>query len=161
MVLRLGDLPAGFVRRGRGFVSNAQARRQGSVAKNYRLLGRVIGYDAAFTRAARRGLTEVESSASIYRTGAGAEESLQLSFAAVDRNPAFSGVGTQAALGDERRVYLTTADSGARKLDVYTVLWRDGSIYATLTGGGPAGTVDPEQVLALAAVQQARIRGAF
>jgi hypothetical protein len=38
------------------------------------------------------------------------------------------------------------------------VVWRYGTVKATLIGGGVAGTIDPSEVVELARKQQARMR---
>ena len=75
LVLQVTDLPAGFRLERGEFVSNAAAAaKKGSVPKDYQRLGRLTGYDATYTRQSPSGLFEVETSASIYRTGGGAGE---------------------------------------------------------------------------------------
>jgi hypothetical protein len=164
LVLQADDLPAGFTLEQGATVSNAQAKaKKGSVAKDYTRLGRISGYDATYTREVASGLFEVESSISVYKTSAGAAESLSLSYDAADANTggSFKRLTLSTSLGSDPRLYLTRIDQQGTKLDVYTVLWRHDAVYATLAGVGLAGTVDPARVVALAAEQEARISEAL
>ena len=53
--------------------------------KDYRKLGRITGYDASYTTIGVAGLTRVDSFASIYKTGAGAHNSLVLTLVQAGR----------------------------------------------------------------------------
>jgi hypothetical protein len=158
MVLQLSDLPHGFgVDRG-SYVSNAELARQ-NTHKDYEKLGRLTGYDVLYTKLGVRGLLGVDSFASIYKTGAGAHDSLMQSMrgAKATTPDAYRDLAPRAVLGSETRFYVVRAKQDGAKVELYTVAWRDGPVFAEVMGGGIAGTVDPAQVLALAKKQARRI----
>jgi hypothetical protein len=158
MVVQLRDLPRGFALESSGVVTNAALTRD-SHTKDFRQLGRLTGYDATYTALAVSGLTEVDAFASIYKTNAGAHQSLLLTVAhAQIADGATVEPSVAAAMpGNEALVYLTTSKNGGMKVHNYTVAWRRGAVFAEVIGGGRAGTVNPTEVLALAKRQDARI----
>jgi len=72
-VLQLRDLPAGFERTSRRYVSNAQANRESVVKKNYSKLGRIRGYEAEFAKKAISGILHITSAAGTYPSADGSE----------------------------------------------------------------------------------------
>jgi hypothetical protein len=158
MVLQLGDLPAGFgVDRG-DYVSNAELATQ-NLHKNYAKLGRLTGYDVLYTKLGVTGMLGVDSWASIYKTGTGAHDSLMLSMngAAKEAGPSYRRLAVGTPLGSEARLYLIRATQSGTKVEMYTLAWRDGPVFAEVMAGGIAGTVDPAAVVALAKKQESRI----
>jgi hypothetical protein len=160
MVLQLSDLPSGFSRGQARYVSNHQALRESTVKKNYAKLGRINGYEAVFTKhgAPLTGILQVNSTASTYKTAAGAQASLRISEVAAGRSrPRFRRLSVGTPLGDEARLLTATVRQGGVTVDVYSLIWRSGSVYATVLAGALTGTGSPAQVVALAKKQQKRI----
>lgn len=83
MVLRMGDLPAGFGKESGNYVSNVQVTRKQDVSiAELRRWGRVIGYDVVFGKKGLAGLSQVDSSANTYKTPGGAHDSFREQVAA-------------------------------------------------------------------------------
>ena len=163
MVLRLPDAPTGFELTAHRYVSNAQAAAEDKgVKKDYKALGRLTGYEVTFQRSGVTGLLEVSSSASTYKTAAGAHRSLAASAQSVEgrTSPKFHRLSVGAPLGHEARFYKATLSQGGTKIDIYTVVWRSGHVYSAVIGGALAGTMDGRVVVALAQKQQKRIDAA-
>jgi hypothetical protein len=159
MVLRPADVPVDFRQTKVRYVSNAQASREAAVRKNFVRLGRIQGYEATYEKQARRGILLVLSRASTYRTAAGARQSMSLDVAAAEksRSVRFRRVPLAPTVGDESRLYRATVKQGRTTVDVYTLSWRSGRVYAAVIGSGVAGTGKPWFVVKLARRQQARI----
>jgi hypothetical protein len=157
MVLQLRDLPTGFGLEKGHYVSNAEANRQATTKKDYARLGRITGYDAEYTKRGIAGLIQVDSTASLYKTARGARDSIRVSFRAADRGGDFKRLSVGAPIGNESRLYLSTDKDNGVNVDIYSVVWRSGPVYAAVVAGGLAGTVDAVDVVALARKQQARI----
>jgi len=159
MVLQRGDLPDKFGAILARYITNAQLAATTAPGKNLTKLGRISGYYIAYTTIAVRGLTVVESFASLYQHDKGAHNSLEESIAQT-----LSG-GQQivpdrsalASLGSDARLLHLRGDEGGTKFDYYTVAWRDNRVFAEVRGQGRAGTIDPADVIALAKKQDARI----
>jgi hypothetical protein len=165
MVLRLGDLPAGFGKESENYVSNVQvARRQGVSIAELTRWGRVIGYDAVFRNKALAGLSRADSSANTYRTPGGAHDSFREQVAAAtgpnDKGLVFKRLPTGGAIGHESRLYVARTTSGGVTVDVYAVVWRYSSVTAAIIGAGIAPTVDAHVVVDLARKQQRHILAA-
>lgn len=160
MVLQPADMPVDFRRTKVRYVSNAQAAREAEVKKDFARLGRVRGYEATYRKKAVRGTLVVVSRASTYRTAAGARQSMAIDFRGAERSrsPRFRRVGLTTKIGDEARMYRATVKQGRTTVEVYTLAWRSGRVYAAVIGSGVAGTGKPYFVVKLARRQQARIR---
>lgn len=157
MVLSLSDLPPGFDLDDGHYVSNAELNGKSSTRKDYRKLGRITGYNASYTTIAIAGLTAVVAFASIYKTGAGAHDSMILTLAQARQQDGSTvqRLTEPGSLGSDVLVYLLKK-SGSR-VARYTVAWRHGSVFAEVIGGGISGTVDVADVVALAKKQDSRI----
>jgi hypothetical protein len=162
LVLRLSDLSAGFERTGGRYVSNAQANRESSVKKDFEKLGRVNGYEAVFEKGGIAGILQITSVASRYKTAAGAHASLLVSARAAETNQEvkFRRLSVGGRLGHEARFYAATMTRNGTRIDVFSIAWRAGTIYAGVFVGALAGTADPADVVRLARKQQARISAA-
>lgn len=163
MVIQLADLPSGFGVDQGAYVSNAQLAREGDARKDYAKLGRVTGYNVTYKRPGLAGVLVLDAFASIYRSTAGAHDSLRLSLAGAvkDGGPGFRWVPSVSALGSEARVYLVSTKQNGMAVDYYTVAWRHGRVFAEVICGGVSGQISPAQALALARKQEARITAAF
>ncbi len=158
-MLQLRDLPAGFERTKARSVSNAQANRESTVKKDFSRLGRITGYEAVFVKEAIVGILQVTSVASTYKTVAGARESLRITARAAEMNREvrFRRLAIGRRLGHEAVFYKATTTRDGTKVDVFSLVWRSGPIYAGILAGALAGSADPADVVALARKQQARI----
>ena len=158
MVLRRSDLPASFVARYRGYVSNAQQTAQTAGARDYDRLGRVVGYSASFERTAADGMIQVGSEANLYRSAALARSSYASGLRLVLKQKELPIVRLplRGFPADESALY-KAMPAGTPRVDVFVVVWRSGAVISTVSGGGLAGTVDRASVVALARKQQARV----
>jgi hypothetical protein len=159
MVLRPRDMPADFRQTKARYVSNVQASREAAVRKDLGRLGRQRGYEVTYEKRAPRGTLLVVSRASTYRTPAGARESMErdVRATATTRRLRFRRVPLAATIGDESHLYRATVKQAATTVDVYTITWRSGRVYAAVIASALAGTGKPWFVVTLARRQQARI----
>jgi hypothetical protein len=165
MVLQLQDLPTGFqTAADSGYKSlTAAAKKSSNVsAAQYKAWGYVIGYEADYVRNGSladlsSGGVGLVSSASVYRTSAGAEKSLASS-AKVCSQSSFSELSVGAKIGNEVHLCVAVRKGGGVTAQVYTVMWRRGRIKATVLLGGLKGSASPEQAVALAKRQDSRIK---
>jgi hypothetical protein len=159
MVLRLGDLRAGFGKESAEYVSNVQVARERDVSLGeLKRWGRLRGYDVVFGKRGLVGLLQIDSSANTYETPRGARESLRGQFSAATgpngKGFVFKRLSMGGAIGRESRLYRATTKNGGVTVDVYAVVWRYSTVTAAIIAGGIAGTGDPEVVVALARKQQ-------
>jgi hypothetical protein len=162
MTLRLTDVPAGFARTKAHYVSNVQAARNDRTGKSFAKLGRLNGYDADYKRSAVTGLVEIDSTASTYRTAAGAHGSLAISFRAASAAAGYTRVSLgRKPLGDEARMVETTVRRNGFDVRLDVVMWRRGRVFAAIIGGGIAGTVSAQQVAGLARLEDAHIQASL
>jgi hypothetical protein len=162
MVLRLADLPRGFVQTEGRYISNRQAAKE-SPGKDYAKLGRLMGYEAEFKRSGRPvvGVLRISSSANLYKTARAASASLAISEqAATKAPPRVRRLSLRARVGDEAAVYLETIPTNGFRIDIYTILWRSRSVLAFVAVGMLERTADPTRALALARREQRRIAAA-
>ncbi|HZQ04098.1 MAG TPA: hypothetical protein VFA88_08760 [Gaiellaceae bacterium] len=158
MVLQRSDLPSNFGTVLGRYITNSQLAAT-SPGKNFRKLGRVSGYYIAYSTIALRGLTVVESFASLYAHDSGARDSLEESIAQTTSGgqqivPARAAL---ASLGTDARLLHLKMSQGGTSFDYYTVAWRDNRVFAEVRGAGRAGTIAPADVIALAKKQDAHI----
>jgi hypothetical protein len=160
MVLRLSDVPTGFeLTKGR-YISNREATAGNPSHPDYGRMGRLNGYEATYDKAGGIfGMLEVVSTASIYRTAAGAHTSFQAGSVGVEssRSPRFHRLSVGDVLGAESRLYKTTTKQNGTSVVVYAVVWRAGTVNSSILAAGIAGTVDPSDIVALAKKQVRRI----
>lgn len=167
MVLRLSDLPAGFGLKRGFYADNARAARETAAASlaDYNRWGRINGYEAEYAREGIAGIGQVNSAASTYKAAGGARDSLRRSFAqAAKPSPGglrFKRLSAGGRIGHEVRVYSTTYKSEGLSVTLVTVLWRYGTVRASIYAGGLRGTVDVAEVVRLAKRQQSRVAAAL
>jgi hypothetical protein len=159
LVLRPADLPADFRQTATRRVSNAQATKEALVKRNFTRLGRLEGFEASYRKRTTRGILLVVSRASTYKTAAGAQKSLELDVAGAEKSraPRFRRVPLEAEIGDDAHLHRATVKQGRTTVEIYTLAWRSGKVYAAVIGNGLAGTGKPWFVVKLARRQQARI----
>ncbi|MBV8080530.1 MAG: hypothetical protein JO186_09175 [Actinobacteria bacterium] len=159
LVLQLSDLPNGFGRDSGRYVTNAQLDAERTTHKDFRKLGRLSGYYTSYSAIAVGGVTEVSSFASIYKLGTGAHASLVQSLSQAEGEGGLELIPAAglSRLGTDARLFRQRASQNGTAVDFYTVVWRDGTVFAEVMGAGRAGTVDPDQVVALAKKQATRI----
>ncbi|MGZ8688375.1 MAG: hypothetical protein ACXWZP_08095 [Gaiellaceae bacterium] len=170
MVLRLSDLPARFALEQGHYADNARAAKESSTQTlaDFTRWGRVIGYEADFSRDGTTGILFLSTGASTYTTVKGAGASLRDSFAVAVKPQRLNGqrvvfarvAMTGAPLGQEARTYTTNVLSQGVHVTFFVVLWRHGAVKATLLVGGPRGTLKAAEAVRLARKQQARIAAA-
>jgi hypothetical protein len=106
------------------------------------------------------GLYRIESTASVYPSVAGAEAALLYYANGVKRSTPkekTKALPSSAKLGSEARIYSLRYYNGNLDTDLYSVVWRHGTIVGVVAGEGEAATVDPKTVIALAQKEQTRI----
>jgi hypothetical protein len=163
MVIQLADLPAGFGRDQGAYVSNAELAKQGDSRKDYVKLGRLTGYNVTYKRPGFTGVLVLDAFASIYRSNAGAHDSLRLSLsgAAKDGGAGFRWIPSGPVLGSEARVYAVSTKQNGMPVEYYTVAWRHGRVFAEVICGGVSGRISSAEAMALARKQEARIAAAL
>jgi hypothetical protein len=163
MVLRLQDLPTGFQSAGHHYKSLSAAANGNRFSEaQYRAWGYVIGYEADFSQNGSladlfSGATEITSTASVYRTSAGAEKSLASSAKACSQSPS-TELSVGVKIGNEVHLCSIVRKSKGVTVQVYGVMWRRGRVKAAVLLGGPKGSVSPKQAVTLAKRQDGRIR---
>jgi hypothetical protein len=155
MVLARSDMPAGFGRDSANYLKNAALARDGVYKKS----GRVIGYEADFSRGGLLTMASVLSVASLYKSDAGAHASYASALASVRRR-GYKRLSLGAPLGNEAVFYVGEHENDGITVSAYAIIWRWGRVKASLGVGGLAGYVDPAGVVDLARKQQARIAAA-
>ena len=165
MVLKLSDLPAGFVLDKGHYADNARAAKESETAlADFTRWGRITGYEADFSREALTGILKVTSASSTYKTAKGAADSTRDSYAQTTKPHRFNGqpvtfkqVSTGAKIGHEARMYSTSLKANGFNFTFYAILWRYGTVKASLLVGGLRGTFDAATAVKMAKRQQARM----
>jgi hypothetical protein len=153
LVLRSGDVPAGFVvdAQDTGVRTNegeADSNRTGRalIAR----LGRVTGYEAEWNR--ERGQESIVSRADVFRTASGSQRYVELSAAMLSRSGIKGIRRDRMTIGDGGYLF-----HGGSSGELAWVLWRSGRVAGMVVGWGvPRGTT-----VALARAQQRRIAAAL
>jgi hypothetical protein len=159
LVLRLGDLPAGFHAARARVVDNAAAAKDGPVSlATFERWGRLSGYEADFDREAAlsdffKGAISVESSSNVYSSSAGAERSFNSARAACSKPPITRLSTGGARLGQESVLCAFTRKSKGYRFQVFAIEWRRGPVKAGLIAAGIKGGISPTEALALAQKQ--------
>ena len=165
LVLRLADVPSGFARASGSYVSNAQAaREEREPLAKYTAWGRMNGYAAVYNRSASagsnpKGLSSVESAASVYRAASGAHAAFAHWVAATPQSGGkVTSVAVGSPLGDESHAFRVESTNGGVSVLEYVVGWRTGRSVGTVTANGTG--IDPKSIVDFAKKQQTRMRAA-
>jgi hypothetical protein len=165
MVLTLADLPTGFAVDNAYYADNKRAAKESAVQElaDFVKWGRVNGFDRDFSRNATTGVLFVSADASTYTKPAGAVASLHDSFQIEGRTEKFNGSSVtfkrvpMGRVGNEARMFTAKVTTQGVPAVFYGVIWRSGSVVASVLIGGVEGSVKPSQAVQLATKQQARI----
>jgi hypothetical protein len=165
MVLTLADLPTGFAVDKAYYADNKRAAKESAVQElaDFVKWGRVNGFDRDFSRNATTGVLFVSADASTYTKPAGAVASLHDSFQIDGRTEKFNGSSVtfervpMGRVGNEARMFTAKVTTQGVPAVFYGVIWRSGSVVASVLIGGVEGSVKPSQAVQLATKQQARI----
>ena len=165
MVLTLTDLPQGFAVDKAYSADTKRAAKESAVPElaDFVKWGRVTGFDRDFARNATTGILFVSSDASTYTKSAGAAASLHDSFQIDGRTETFNGSPVtfrrvpMGHVGNEARMFTTRVVTQGVPAVFYGVIWRSGSVVASVLIGGVEGSVKPAQAEQLARKQQGRI----
>jgi hypothetical protein len=162
-VLRLQDLPKGFrtVAAHTYSLAAAAKRNQQSVSQ-LRSWGFITAYEADYVRdvplsSTLKGAIEVQSAVSSYKATKGAKLSLTRAASACKRAPTIE-LSTRAAIGDEVHLCSNVTSASGHMFQAYAVLWRRGSRRGSLFVVGIKGGVSSDDAVALAGVQDSRMR---
>ena len=160
LVLRLRDLPSGFgVQTTTNYTIQGAASDGGVTVAQLRAWGYVAAYEADFTRVVQvsktaRGVFGVYSFASTFASPDGAHSRWARSTSCRHYNV----LALAKKIGDATRFCSGTATVASRVVQVYVVIWTHKNAFETLLAYGNKGRVAPAQVLALAKLQDARMR---
>ena len=161
LVLRAGDLPAGYKVDAERAVSLTEAAREAWGAPTLRRWGYVQGYEITYVigNSVKGVLTQpagIASSVSVYRSASGAHASVAAS-AALCRIAPNSLLASQARIGDETYLcFRRHRESGVTSV-VYGVIWRDGRLKAGVQITGFEGATTRAIALRLAEKQDSRL----
>jgi|GEM_PF-6179524 len=161
LVLRLHDLPSGFgVQTTTNYTIQAAAGEEGVTVAQLRAWGYVAAYEADFARVVQvpktaRGIFGVYSFASAFASPEGAHSQWAQRAKSCKRRkvPALS-----TKIGDATQLCSATITVAGRAVQAYFVFWTHGNVFETLVAYGNRGRVSPTQALALAKLQDARMR---
>jgi hypothetical protein len=162
--LKARDLPAGFALQGGGVMNNVQAAETGSASlAEYERWGRTTGYFVQFGRKGTPppgGAIQVLSTASIYRTVAGARASMQDSRANCGE-PSATRLSIAARIGDERVLCSFASTTNSVKITEYALIWRRGTVKSSIITVGLRAGASQRDAIALARKQDARMASAL
>ena len=144
-----------------GYYSNARlAAGDAATLSALQRAGRLSGYERDYSRAASPvqavGPVVIESSASLFRTAAGATEGLALLGRALVRaggTPISTGQVGQEVLG-----YVIQKQLNGVAYDSFVVLWRQDNAVGVVLAAGNAATMDVQYAVQLAQIAERRLR---
>ena len=156
LVLRLSDLPSGFIQVRGNFNTNAQAARQSHVSvATLEHNGRVTAYEVEFRRNARSGVVEALNRVVQYKTAADAHKVFRQGVR--QARHLFRPMAT-GAVGNESAGYLITRETNGLSVTVATIVFRQGPYISELEAAGLSGTFNPSTAAhVLAAIVSQRI----
>jgi len=158
-VLQQKDLPRVFLRFDEGRQIGADL--PSGTRSDPRRFGRVEGWKARYRRAGSpqtRGPLVIESRVDLFKPKGGAEDELDEARKEYeDGEVGWKAVGGGPELGDESLVLTLLQGNPGAGVRYYLILWRDGSLTASLLTNGFAGKLTLEQSAELARKQARRI----
>jgi hypothetical protein len=162
MVLRVRDIRGGF-RLDQGHYLNIRTEAKSKSVSTARLAswGYLSGYEADYS--ASRGEIAIITSASVYRTVAGAHAGFAFTAARVaSKKPPFAGkvtpISSSVRLGKESQFYAFSLIQSGKTITGYGVSWRSGRVGAALViAGATTSGRDLATVVSLARKQQTLI----
>jgi hypothetical protein len=156
LVLQTRDLPAAFVRFDSGKQVSADAT--GDQRMDPARFGRTGGWKARY-RLTGGGQADgpqiVESRADVFEEAGGAEKDFDAYRSDLSEQDA--GTLEAPALGEEAFALTRAQGSGRSRIRLYTIVWRDANVSASLSATGFDGRFTAGQVLPLARAQARRI----
>jgi hypothetical protein len=161
LVLRLQDLPAGFgVQTTTNYTIQGAASDGGVSVAQLRRWGYVAAYEADFARVAQvpqtaPGVFGVYSFASTFASPSGARSQWARRAQGCEHHKALA---LSARIGDATRLCSGTTTVASRVVQAYFVIWTHKNAFESLVAYGNRGRVAPTQALALAKLQDARMR---
>lgn len=159
LVLLQKDLPRVFVRFDEGRQIGADL--PSGTRSDPRRFGRVEGWKARYRRAGSpqtKGPLVIESRADLFKSKGGAEDELDEARKEYeDGEVGWKAVDGGLELGDESLVLTLLQENPGAGVRYYLILWRDGSLTASLLTNGFAGKLTLEQSAELARKQARRI----
>jgi hypothetical protein len=161
LVLRLQDLPSGFgVQTTTNYTIQGAAGDGGVTVAQLRTWGYVAAYEADFARVVQvpktaRGVFGVYSFASTFASPNGAHSRWARS---AKRCQHHKVLALTTKIGDVTRFCSATTTVASRVVQAYFVIWTHKDAFETLVAYGNKGRVAPTQALALAKLQDARMR---
>jgi hypothetical protein len=166
MVLTLRDMPTGFKAGKHRYYPTAASAAAGSkttTAADYKAWGYATGYEADFSREVSlsdlaTGAIEVDSTASIYRSSAGAHASM-VNSKRICQRPPFHLVSVGGRLGDEAHLCSLAVTSQGHEAQAYVVVWRRGRFKGRIVAAGLQGGISVSQAVSLARLQNGRMHG--
>ncbi|MHB1525857.1 MAG: hypothetical protein ACYCZN_06220 [Candidatus Dormibacteria bacterium] len=165
LVLTVAELPyPGFVVEhgspSAGYYSNQRAAgKSTALLRKLEEAGREGGYEADFNRSASPqqavGPVVIESSATRYRTTAGAAQGLNL---VAQQAVAAGGTAISTGkLGDQAVGFMLVRQFSGTSYEAYVVAWRQANIVGGIQVEGNAATLDIQYAISLATIQQRQI----
>jgi hypothetical protein len=160
LVLQARDLPSAFVQFDGG--KQVSADNTGDGRMDPQRFGRLGGWKARYRRTGggqSDGPQIVESRADVFEDGGGAERDLDAYRSDLNElaGPSDAGALEAPTLGDEAFALTRAQGSGRARIRLYTIVWRDANVSASLSATGFDGRFTAEQVLAFARAQARRI----
>jgi hypothetical protein len=159
LVLRLQDLPSGFgVQTTTNYTIQGAAGDGGVTVAQLRRWGYVAAYEADFARTVEvpktaSGVFGVYSFASTFASRTGAR-SRWAQRAKTCRHQ----LALTTKIGDTARFCSAITTVASRVVTAYSVIWTHNNAFETLVAYGNKGRVAPSEALALAKLQDARVR---
>ena len=164
LVLRLADMPSGFVQKSARYIPNRVAERQAAKDDEcpYRFraddVERIMGYEVEFEKPGFA-TTALGSGATVHRSVAGTRRMLaswERSFAGC-RTVKFRRASVGARIGYEARMWRVRITKQGFTVEGFYLTWRYRTMVGSVSAAGFAGAINPRLLVKLAKRQQARM----
>jgi len=162
MVLRLSDIPSGFFVQSQGYESlRAAAAGSPFTVAQYKAWGYLSYYEVDYELAGTgtkvlTGPLEIASSASVYKTAAGAAASFAASRAQCPKHGRL--FSTNAPIGDGSFGCVYSTSKSGVPVVVYVLTWHRGPCKAGIVVDGLSTAVSATRAVGLARLEDTRIR---